>query len=78
MFMPEIAGSDGIRSRVTMFSDRLVSGERCEAMLSVAIVVHVFSSMMKSIAEYGVKAEIRALVMVVRVLMAIRFWLGDS
>jgi hypothetical protein len=39
--------------------------ERCEALQSVAIVGHVFSSMVMSVVENDMEAEICGLVMVV-------------
>lgn len=55
----EIAGSDGIRSCATVFFLTIwFQRERCEALQSVAIVGHVFSSMVKSVAENGMEAEI--------------------
>jgi hypothetical protein len=38
---------------------------------------HVFNFMVKSV-ENGMEAEIGGLVMVVRFLVAMRIWLGDS
>jgi hypothetical protein len=71
-------GSDEIWSRVTVFFLTVwFQRERCEALQSIAVVGHVFSSMVKSVAENGMETEIWGLVMVVRVLVAMRICLGD-
>ena len=55
----KIAGLDGIRSRATMFFLTVwFQREQCEALQSVAIVGHAFNSMVKSVAENGMEAEI--------------------
>jgi hypothetical protein len=57
--MPEIVGSDVIRSHATMFFLTVwFHTERYEALRPVAIVGHVFSSIVKSVTENGMQAEI--------------------
>ena len=50
--------------------------ERCEVLQSVAIVGHVFCTMVMSVVENGMEAEIFGLVTVVRVLVEMRDLLG--
>jgi hypothetical protein len=56
----EIVGSDGIRSRNVhiLFLVVWFKRERYEALQSIVIVGHVFSSMMKLAAENGMEVEI--------------------
>jgi class 3 adenylate cyclase len=48
--VPEITRSDGLQARTT--------SERCEALRSVAIMGHVFSFMIKSVAKNGMEVEV--------------------
>jgi hypothetical protein len=61
-----------------IFLTVLFRRERCKALFSIAIIGHVFSSMVKSVAENATKEEISELLMVVRVLVKMKNWLGDS
>jgi hypothetical protein len=55
----KFSGSVGIRSYATMFFLTVwFQRERCEALRSVAIVRHVFSHTMKSVAENDMKVKI--------------------
>jgi hypothetical protein len=49
--------------------------ERSEALQAVTFVGHVLGSMVKSPADNRMESEFRGLVMVVRVLVAMRSWL---
>jgi hypothetical protein len=66
-------------ARNSAFSDRLVSEEALRSFVqSLAIVRHVFTPMVKSVAEKDMKTWIEKLVMAVRVLLAMRFGLVIS
>jgi hypothetical protein len=79
--MSKIARSDGIRLHTTLFfwlfGFRVSDAQHC-SLLPSCIMRHVFSSMVKLVKENGMEGAIRELLMLVRVLVAMRFWLVDS
>jgi ABC-type uncharacterized transport system permease subunit len=73
--MPEIVGLYVILLRAIMFCFTIwFKRERWKVLQSVAIVEHIFSFMVKSFMENGMEAEIRGLVMAVRVLHEVFVW----